>query len=236
MAKLNVIDLTGASVGDIDVADDVFAAEVKEHLLWEVVRAQRAAKRRGTANAKTRAEVRATKAKVYRQKGTGHARHGSRRSNIFRGGGVVHGPRPRSYDLHVNKQVMAGALRSVLSLRAQAGDLLVIRAFEGEQVKTKQLAQALIQVTKMDRPKALLVDDQENRWLRLSSRNLPNANFMADGGVNVYDVLRHPKLLISETSLRKLETRLRLSKKAAARKAAKAEAARADAIAEGGAA
>ena len=130
MAKLSVKDLSGAAVGEVDVSDDVFGAEVKEHLLWEVVRAQRAARRQGTAHTKTRAEVSRTKAKMYRQKGTGNARHGSRRANIFPGGGVVHGPRTRSYDLQVNKKVMAGALRSALSLRAQAGDLVVVKAFE----------------------------------------------------------------------------------------------------------
>jgi large subunit ribosomal protein L4 len=205
MAKLNVIDLTGASVGEVDVADEVFAAEVKEHLLWEVVRAQRAAKRQGTANAKTRAEVTYPKAKVYKQKGTGNARHGSRRANVFEGGGVVHGPRPRDYTLHVNKKVMAGALRSALSLRAQAGDLVVIKAFEGDAPKTKALAGAL---AKLEAPKALLVDDADNRWLKLSSRNLADAAFLADAGLNVYDILLYPKLFISESSLRKIEARL----------------------------
>ncbi|MCB9716838.1 MAG: 50S ribosomal protein L4 [Myxococcales bacterium] len=205
MAKLSVIDLTGAQVGELDVADDVFAAEVKEHLLWEVVRAQRAAKRAGTAHTKTRSEVARTKAKLYRQKGTGNARHGSRRSNVFRGGGVTHGPRPHKYDLAVNKKVMAGALRSALSLRAQAGDLVVIKEFTGPEVKTKALAQAL---GKLEAGRALLVDDGDNRWLRLSSRNLADADFLDVRGLNVYDILRHPKLLISETSLRQVEARL----------------------------
>jgi large subunit ribosomal protein L4 len=205
MAKLKVIELSGTQAGEIDVADEVFGAEVKEHLLWEVVRAQRAAKRRGTAKAKDRSEVHGTHAKMYKQKGTGNARHGSRRANVFRGGGVVHGPRPRSYAMHVNKKVMAGALRSALSLRAQAGDLVVIKSFTGDEIKTKALAASL---AKIETPRALLVDDADNRWLRLSSRNLPKANFIADGGINVYDILRFPKLLISEDSLRKIEGRL----------------------------
>lgn len=205
MAKLNVIDLTGAQVGELDVADDVFAAEVKEHLLWEAVRAQRAAKRSGSANTQTRAEVNRTKAKLYKQKGTGNARHGSRRANVFRGGGVVHGPRPRKYDVGVNKKAMAGALRSALSLRAQAGDLVVVKEFTGPEVKTKALASAL---TKLDAGRALLVDDGDNQWLRLSSRNLADADFLDVRGLNVYDILRHPKLLISETCLRQVESRL----------------------------
>jgi len=211
VAKLNVIDLTGASVGEVDVADEVFAAEVKEHLLWEVVRSQRAAKRQGTASTKGRSEVNRTKDKMYKQKGTGNARHGSRRANLFRGGGVVHGPKPRTYEVGVNKKAVAGALRSALSLRAASGDLLVVRGFSAEAVKTKVLAAALKAVSA---ERSLLVDDADNRWLQLSSRNLPESNFLADIGLNVYDILKHPKLLISETSLRKLEERLRKGAKA----------------------
>lgn len=205
MAKLSVIDLSGKSVGEVNVADDVFAAEVKEHLLWEVVRAQRAAARQGSANAKTRAEISRTKDKLYRQKGTGNARHGSRRANVFRGGGVVHGPRPRDFSMSVNKKVMAGALRSALSLRAQAGNLIVIKGFAGDRPKTKDLAAAL---NLAEAPKALLVDDASNEWLARSANNLADSNFLADAGLNVYDILKHPKLLISEGSLRKLESRL----------------------------
>lgn len=205
MAKLSVTDLTGSSVGELDVADDVFAADVKEHLLWEVVRFQRAAKRAGTASTKGRAEINRTKAKLYKQKGTGNARHGSRRSNVFRGGGVVHGPKPHKYELSVNKKTMAGALRSVLSLRAKAGDLVVVKEFTAPEPKTKVLAQALV---KLQAPKALLVDDGENQWLKVTSRNLADASFLDVRGLNVYDILRFPKLLISEKGLRQIEARL----------------------------
>lgn len=220
MAKLSVVDLTGAAVGELDVADDVFAAEVKEHLLWEVVRMQRAAKRAGTASTKGRADINRTKDKLYKQKGTGNARHGSRRANVFRGGGVVHGPKPHKYELSVNKKAMAGALRSALSLRAKSGDLVVVKEFAGAEVKTKALAQAL---ATLQAPKALLVDGSDNQWLRLSSRNLSDANFLDVRGLNVYDILRYPKLLISETSLRQVEARL--SKGSAAAEAAEGGAA-----------
>lgn len=206
MATLDVIDLKGAKVSSVDVADDVFAAEVKEHLLWEAVRAQRNAKRAGTAKVKTRAEVAYTKAKLYKQKGTGNARHGSKRSVIFRGGGVVHGPQPRSYAIGVNKKAMAGALRSALSLRAKSGDLLVIKEFAGgDKPKTKELAAAL---SNLESPRALLVDNKDNEWLVLSSRNLSDADFIDARGLNVYDILNHPRLLISEESLRAIEARL----------------------------
>jgi large subunit ribosomal protein L4 len=213
MAKLNVIDLSGKNVGEIDVDDAVFGAEVKEHLLWEVVRHQRAKARAGTASAKTRSEVAITKAKIYRQKGTGNARHGSRRSVIFRGGGVVHGPKPRAYDVGVNKKVVAGALRSALSMRAQNGDLVVFKDFTGEKPQTKALASALGAASA---DKALIVDAADNRWLQLSARNLSDAAYIAEGGLNVHDILRYPKLLISEASLRKVEERLKPGKKAAA--------------------
>ncbi len=209
MAKLNVIDLSGAPAGELDVADEVFATEVNEHLLWEVVRSQRAAKRSNVAHSKTRAEVAITKAKIYKQKGTGNARHGSRRANVFKGGGVVHGPRnPVNHTIRVNRKAVAGALRSALSLRAAAGNLVVIKEFKGagdKAASTKELNTAL---GKLEAGKALLVDDAGNDWLKLSARNLASADFLADAGLNVYDILNHPKLLISETSLRKVEARL----------------------------
>ena len=205
MAKLRVIDLKGEQVGELDVADEVFAAEVKEHLLWEMVRYQRAARRSGTASVKERGEIHRSGAKIFKQKGTGNARHGSRRANIFRGGGQVHGPRPRSYAFHVNKKARAGALRSALSLRAQAGDLLVVREWALPEIKTKSLASVL---GALSAPKALLIDSGDNRNLRLSARNLQTSSFLDVRGVNVYDILRYPKLVISESSLRQVEARL----------------------------
>lgn len=204
MAKLNVINLEGKSLGELEVADDVFAAEVKEHLLWEMVRYQRAARRSGTASVKERGEIRKTGAKLFKQKGTGNARHGSRRANIFRGGGQVHGPRPRSYAFHVNKKVRAGALRSALSLRAKEGNLVVIRDLTLPEIKTKTLTQILGQI---EARSALLVDS-DNRNLQLSSRNIQGTSFLETRGVNVYDILRFPKLVISEASLRQVESRL----------------------------
>jgi large subunit ribosomal protein L4 len=205
MAKLTVNDLTGAKVGDIDVSDDVFGVEIREHLLWEAVRVQRAARRQGTASTKTRAEVNRTKDKIYRQKGTGSARHGSRRANVFRGGGVVHGPRPHLYHLDMNKKAMAAALRVVLSLRASKGNLIVVKELTGSAPKTKELATAL---AKLESPKALLVCEEGNRWLQLSARNLEKSAFLDVRGLNVYDIMRYPKLVMSEASLRALEARL----------------------------
>lgn len=205
MAKLKVIDFNGADQGEIDVADSVFGAEVKEHLLWEVVRYQRAARRAGTAKTKERSEVHGTHAKMYKQKGTGNARHSSRRVNIFRGGGQVHGPRPRNYAFHVNRKVMAGALRSALSLRAKEDALVVVREMAVADGKTKNLVASL---SKLEAPKALLVDNGDNVSLKRSSKNLQTVDFLDERGLNVYDILRRPKLFISERSLRAVEQRL----------------------------
>jgi large subunit ribosomal protein L4 len=215
MAKLSVIDLTGKQVGDIEVDDAVFGAEVKEHLLWEVVRSQRAAKRRGTAKVKGRSEVNLTKDKVVKQKGSGGARHGSKRTNLYPKGGRVHGPVPHLYILHVNKKAMAGALRSVLSLRAKAGDLLVIREFTAAEPKTKVLAAALKAI---NAERSILVDEGSNEWLRRTSKNLAKADFLDVRGINVYDVLRYPKLVIAEGAIRLVEAHLQktLPKRAAA--------------------
>lgn len=206
MAKIKVMNLKGESVEEIEAQDAVFGAEVKEHLLWEAVRYQRAARRSGTAKTKERSEVHGTRTKMYKQKGTGNARHGSRRVNVFRGGGQVHGPRPRSYAFHVNKKAMAGALRSALSLRAQSGDLVVLKDIASLDGKTKTLATSLKQ---LQTPKALIVDDgSQNEMLRRSAKNLADAAFLDEKGLNVYDILRYPRLYISENSLRKVEERL----------------------------
>ena len=205
MPKLNIIDMDGKNVGTIDVSDSVFSSEIKEHLLWEVVRWQRAKKRAGTAKTKERSEVHGTHGKMYKQKGTGNARHSSRRVNLWRGGGQSHGPRPRSYAFSVNKKAVRGALCSALSLRVSQEALIVVKDMSVSDGKTKNLASAL---GKLDANKALLVDSGENLSLKRSSKNLPTANYLDPRGLNVYDILRHPKLLISETSLRELDARL----------------------------
>jgi large subunit ribosomal protein L4 len=213
MAKLNVTDLAGASLGEIEVADDVFAVEVKEHLLWEVVRYQRAARRAGTHSTKTRAEVHLTGKKMTKQKGTGGARHGSRRSNIFRGGGSVHGPQPRK--LRLQRQQEGHGRRAPLGadLRAQKGDLLVVREFALPEIKTKALFQAL---TKPQRPQGADRRQRRQQEPAHQRQNLATASFLDVRGLNVYDILRFPKLLISETSLRAIEARLNKSAKSPA--------------------
>ncbi len=213
MPKLDVKNIQGETVDSIELSDAVFGAEVKEHLLWEVVRAQRAGRRAGTAKTKGRSEVRGGGAKPYRQKGTGRARQGTIRASQFVGGGATFGPRPRSYRIRVPKQVRRGALRSALSVRLRDGNLIVVDSLELPEIKTKGLRKVL---GNLEAPKALLVDDRANHKLVLSARNLPDCKVLPPEGVNVYDVLKHDKLVLTAEMARALEERLASRRAAAA--------------------
>lgn len=205
MATLDVINMQGETVGQLEVADNVFNAPVKEHLLWEVVVAQRAARRRGTASTKTRAQVAYTGAKLYRQKGTGNARHGSKRAPIFVGGGAAHGPKPRSYKQATPKKVRQGALISAISLRNREAKLLVLEDFALEEIKTKRMAEVL---AKVGVDSGLIVEETGNLKLIKSVRNLANAKYIAPEGLNVYDVLRYKTLVMTKSTVKQIEERL----------------------------
>ena len=203
--KLQIVNLSGKAVGDIDLADDVWGVEVNEHLLWEAVKWQRARKRRGTHSTKTVAEVRGTNKKPYRQKGTGNARQGSLRSHQMVGGGRAFGPKPRDYDYTLPRKVKKGALKAALSLRAKEQKVIVLEAFTLEQGKTKLVAQAL---AGLGVGKVLVVDNKENQALTRGARNLPDAKFLAPEGINVYDVLRYETLVITADSVKQVEAAL----------------------------
>ena len=205
MATLDVLNLSGEKVGEIELADAVFFAPVKEHLLHEVVVAQRAARRAGSASTKGRSEVRGSTRKLYRQKGTGRARHGSIRAPIYVGGGVVFGPKPRKYDKHTPKKVRRSALRSALSLRVGENKLLVLQDLQLGEIKTKRVAQIL---EKLGVERGLIVDDKGNMELIKSARNLMRSKYIAPEGLNVYDILRHDTLLITAPVAKQIEERL----------------------------
>ncbi len=205
MAKINILNLSGDQVGEIDVADEVFCAPIKEHLLWEVVVAQLAGRRSGSASTKTRAEVHGSSAKVYRQKGTGNARHGNIRAPIYVGGGVAHGPRPRSYAQHTPKKVKAGALRSAISLRFGEGKIVVLENLELAEIKTKRVAELL---DHLGISNGLIVDVAANDVLVKSVRNLPHSKYIAPEGLNVYDVLKHETLVVTAPVVKAIEERL----------------------------
>lgn len=204
--KTEVKNLDGKKVGELELDDAVFGVEVKEYLLWEVVKAYRAKLRAGTHSTLRRDEVRGGGKKPYKQKGTGNARQGSSRAPQFVGGGRVFTPKPRDYEYAVPKKVRAGALRSALSLRAKESKLVVVDSLALEPAKSKRAASVL---RALGVKSALVVDDKENEKLALSLRNLANAKFTAPEGINVYDVLNHETLVLTQATAKALEARLR---------------------------
>lgn len=205
MPKVKVYNLSKKGVGEIDLSDTVFDAQVNESLFYDVLKAQLASHRKGAASAQTRAEVSATKRKMYKQKGTGNARHGSRRAPIFVGGGTVHGPKPRDFGYRPPRKMRLGALKGALSLKLREGRLLVVKDFELKEIKTKKLAEVLDKLSVSDG--ALIVDGKENEKLRLSARNLKSHSVLPPEGVNLYDLLRHEHLVLTETAVQALEAR-----------------------------
>ncbi len=203
--QLDVVDIKGKKIGEVEVSDAVFGAKVKDYLLWEVVNAQRAAKRAGTHATKTRAFVRGGGRKPFKQKGTGNARQGSIRSPQFVGGGRVFGPHPRSYAYTVPKKVRKAALASALSLRAREKKIVVVDAFEIKAPKTKTMAEVLKAI---GAPSALVVDARENANLIKSLRNLEAAKCLAPEGLNVYDLLNFPALVIAKGAIKAIESRV----------------------------
>ena len=204
MATLDVFNLKREKVGTVDLSDEVFATEVKEHLFYEVVKAQLASKRQGTAAAKNRSAVSGSTKKLYKQKGTGRARHGSIRAPVFVGGGQAHPPRPRDWSYRPPRQVRVSALRSALSKFNKEGRLVVVDAFELSEVKTKALLGVL---GALKAQRTLVVDSADNEKLRLSIRNCAEHQFLPPEGVNVYDLLRHDTLVLSKGAAKALEAR-----------------------------
>jgi len=202
MPSVDIINLSNQKVGSIDLADEVFAAPVNEDLLYESVRHHLATIRRGTAKTKTRHEVSGSGKKLWKQKGTGRARMGSIRSPLWRHGGTTHGPQPRSYAYHLPRKMELGALRSALSAKLRDGELRVVSEFAIAEVKTKVMRKTLegLDISKT----VLLVDNGENKNLALSSRNLEGVKLVASREVNVYDLLGHEQVLLSEAAARKL--------------------------------
>jgi len=205
MPTLDVRNMQNEKVGELALSDQVFGAEVKEQLLYEVVKAQLASRRQGTASAKERCAVSGSSKKLYKQKGTGRARQGSIRAPHRVGGGIAHPPRPRDWSYRPPRNVRLGALRSALSLFVKEGRLLVLDKMELQEIKTKQVVAFLgnLEATK----KTLIVDGNQNSHLRLSVRNLPTAMFLPPEGINVYDLLRYDHLVISQDAVKVIEKR-----------------------------
>jgi large subunit ribosomal protein L4 len=207
MATIDVHNLNGAKVGTLDLADEVFGA-VNEDLLWEAVKHYRAGQRAGTHATKVRGSVSGSGKKLWKQKGTGRARIGSVRSPIWRHGGTVHGPQPRSYDYAFPKKKLLGALRSALAAKFADGKLMVVNSFEVKEVKTKAFAESLgkLKVTGT----MLLVDGSaENRNLELSARNIDGLELMRGHEVHPYHLMRYAHVIFAQPALEKLQDALR---------------------------
>jgi len=201
--KIEVKNWDNQVTGKMELPDAVFAREVNQHLVWEVVRAYLASRRRGTHKTKERSDVKGTRSKPWKQKSTGRARAGSRQSPLWRSGGIAHGPRPRSYAQKVNKKARRAALSGVLSQRLAEGRLVVLNTMELDAPKTKEF------IARLDRlgvkgEKVLLVDGLENLNLHLASRNRPELKMIDAGSLNAYEVLNPRWIVASEPALRSL--------------------------------
>ena len=200
--KIKVKSLKGEELRDIEVRDDLFGYPYKEHLIHNVVKSILAAKRAGTHKTKVRSEVAGSGRKLWRQKGTGRARVGSIRTPLWRSGGTVHGPQPRSYQDKVSVREKKNALKSVLSRKLADEQLTVVDELELESHKTKAFIGTLADLG--IESKALVVDSRDNRNLMLASRNHPKVKAIDVLGVNVYEIVAREHLIVSEAALGRL--------------------------------
>ena len=206
MPTVDVVDLNNQKVGELELADEVFGAEINESLLYEAVRQYQAGQRAGTHKTKVRAEVAGSGKKLWKQKGTGRARMGSVRSPLWRHGGTVHGPVPRDYSYKLPRKMLLGALRSALSAKVRDGELKVVQSFTLGDHKTKNARGAL---TALQAGRTVLVvDNGENRNLELGLRNLRGVTLMPTRNVNPYHLLGHQSVLLSEAAARKFSEAL----------------------------
>lgn len=205
MAKVDVFDMDRKKVEELELSDDVFFGEVKEHLFWEVVKWQLARRRAGTASTRGRSEIRGSTRKLFRQKGTGRARRGSIKSPLLRSGGTVFGPKPRDYSYNVPKKVRAKALMSALSRRAQEKNLVVVDKLELPEAKTKLVAGFM----KTFELQSALIVDQDNPNAALSGRNLQGVKVLPVQGLNVYDILKYDHLVLTKRAVAAIEGRLK---------------------------
>jgi large subunit ribosomal protein L4 len=202
MANVTVYNIEGKEVGKLELNDAVFGVEINEHLVHMAVVQQLANKRQGTQSAKTRAEVRGGGRKPWRQKGTGHARHGSIRSPQWRGGGVVFAPKPRDYSFKMNRKEKELAIKSALTSRVNEDKLMVLDQFGFDEIKTKKMKEVL---ENLKVNKALIVLDKNDDNVTLSARNLPNVRTILSNSINVYDILKYDTLVITKDAVAQIE-------------------------------
>ena len=204
MTTLAVYDIGHQKISDIELDDRIFDAKIDHSLFHEVVRKSLASQRKGSAATKNRTLVRGGGAKPWRQKGTGRARAGSRRSPLWRGGGTVFGPLPRDYHYKVPKRVRKQALKSALSQKLVENKLIIVDALALDSIKTKEF----VGIMKNLRVDNALIIDQQNPNLRLSARNVPKVKVIQPDGLNTYDILRYDYLVLTALSVKRIEERL----------------------------
>ena len=202
MATVSIYDQDKKQIGERELADAVFNTEVKEYLLHDMVRYQLAARRQGSAATKNRSAVAGGSKKPYRQKGTGNARQGTIRAPHYVGGGVAFGPSPRSYMFKLNRKVKNAALCSALSARFQGEKLVVVKDLAMDDISSKSFAQLM---KRFELDGALFVIDQADTKVELSARNLRNVKVLRAEGVNVYDILKYPNLVLTDAAVNEIE-------------------------------
>lgn len=204
MPQVSKFDMSGKEIGDYELNDKVFAEDINEHVVHQVVTAQLAAIRRGTASTKTRSEVSGGGRKPWRQKGTGRARHGTIRSPLWVGGGITFGPKPRSYKKKVNKKMKRLALRSILTDKVNNDQLKIVDELDYDKPKTKQVIN-LIKDFDLEDEKVLIVLPEKNENVYLSARNLPKVDTMVLDAMNAYQLLDNDYILVPEEAAQKIE-------------------------------
>ena len=203
--KVDILNIQGKSTGrSIELPDEIFGAEPNEHALYLAVKAFNAAQRQGTHKAKEKGEVTASTKKIKRQKGTGTARAGSLKSPVFRGGGRVFGPKPRNYSLKLNKKVKRLAKISALSVKAANNEIIVVEDFTFDSPKTKEFVSVLNNLSAGNKKSLLVLNDYDNN-LYLSSRNIAKSCVVNAKDLNTYEILNAQSLILSEGSVNKLQ-------------------------------
>ena len=205
MAVVDVQNINGEKVSQMDLADSIFKVPLKRSVLHEVVTMQLACRRSGSASVKHRSDIKGSGRKLFRQKGTGNARRGDIKSPLLRGGGVVFGPDPKSYSYKVPKKVRKLALKMALTSKFQGNAIVVLDRVELEKIKTREFVEVL---NSLNVKNALIVIDKKNENLELSSRNVPGVKILRAEGLNVYDILKYKNLILSESSIKVIEGRL----------------------------
>jgi large subunit ribosomal protein L4 len=205
---VSVLNMAGNEIGTVELPASIFEAKINRDLMHQALVRQMANARRGTHKALSRSEVHRTGAKWYRQKGTGRARHGSKRAPIFVGGGVAHGPKPRSYTKSMPRRMRRNALRSALSVKAGNGDLIILDRLAMDRPKTKDMVEMLGRLT--DSPSALVLIAEANEFVEKSARNIPDVKALRSTYLNIKDLLGHNKIVIPLSALEVIQGYLAL--------------------------